>query len=241
MSVDPRVPESNPTIPPGDHTPGKESLDRAVLELQRRERELQKREQALKSGPDMAALRERAKTDRDGLLKELGLDGIAVAATEEVDPVSSLQARLEAFEKAQREREEKERADREFEQFKSKFQEKAADYEFSSLLGKDKDLFDYVYSQRGEDGSYPDWEESAKQLEETIIGQLKTLSQAKKFAGLFAQAGVKHPLDSKATLTSGDRPVSQSPYTTSHETTGESRQEQIDRLTSELNQRFRGN
>lgn len=224
--------QQSQTIPAGNHTAPAPSLDKAMIELQRREKALRDEQAKIKDAVSLSSLKERAAKDRNGLLKELGLDDLIQADPN--DPVAELKKQLEDMQNRQKSREEQEAQERMFQSFQSQFKEKSNDYELTSLLGREKDLFDYIHSNKTESGDLPDWTEAAKQLEDMILADLSKFKGSKKVMELFASQKPetpRHPLDNRATMTSTD---SQATAPNSNATPAPNRYQQLDQLKQHL-------
>ena len=206
---------SSQIVPPGNHTPGSnQSLEKQMLELARREKEVRKMQESLKGSVPLDSLRERAKTDRNGLLKELGLDDLIPQDAN--DPVSALQKQIQEMQKQNELKERQAQEARDFEQLKSQLSQKPDDYEGIRALQYENLVHDKIREYHAEHGEMPDAYQIAKQLEDTIFEQVSSLKGTKKFASLFESAGKpapqdKHPLDQSTTITSSDRTSTQQP------------------------------
>lgn len=206
---------SSQTVPAGNQTQASSNqpLEKQMLELARREKEVRKMQESLKGAVSVESLRERAQKDRNGLLKELGLDDLIQEDTN--DPVSALRKQIEDMQKAQQLKEQEEAYNREFESFKSQTKDKQDDYEIVSRLGYEKQLFDEMKAYRDQHGEMPDPAAIIKGLEDTIRNQLTALKDTKKFSDIFGSSTpapqAKHPLDQGSTLTNSDRTSTQQP------------------------------
>lgn len=207
--------QSSQHVPPGNQTAAQNAqpLEKQMLELARREKEVRKMQESLKGSVSFDSLKERAQKDRNGLLKELGLDDLIQEDTN--DPVSALRKQIEDMQKAQQLKEQEAEYNREFEAFKSQAKEKPEDYEIVSSLGYEKDVFDQIKAHMSQHGEMPDHNEIIKGLENTVRQQLTALKGVKKFSDIFGSTSpapqAKHPLDQGSTLTNSDRTSTQQP------------------------------
>lgn len=221
---------SSQTVPAGNHAaPNAQPLDKQILEIARREKELRKQQEALKGAVPIEALRERAKADRNSVLKELGLDDLV--KVDENDPVAAIKKQLEDMQRSQAERDRLEQEEKMYKSFRDEFSQKSDEFELSAKLGRDRDVFEAMLSNRDEDGNLPDWTQLAKQLEDNILAQVAQLKGSKKLAALLQDekpaTPQRHPLDTSTTLTSSDRTATQS---TQESSPALGRQQQLDQL-----------
>lgn len=205
---------SSQTVPAGNHTPGAgQPLEKQMLELARREKEVRKMQESLKGSVSLDSLKERAQKDRNGLLKELGLDDLIQEDTN--DPVAALRKQIEDMQLAQQRKEQEAEYNREFESFKSQAKEKPDDFEIVSSLGYEKQLFDEMKAHFAQHGEMPDPSTYIKGLEDTIRNQLTSLKGSKKFSDIFGSPTpapqARHPLDQGSTLSHSDRTSTQPP------------------------------
>lgn len=225
---------SSQTVPSGNHAPNAQPLDKQVLEIARREKELRKQQESLKGAVTFDSLKERAQKDRNGLLKELGLTDLI--QEDPNDPVAALKKQLEDMQRSQAEKDRQEQESKMYESFRTEFSQKSDEFELSSKLGRDRDVFEAMLAHEKESGERPDWTQLARQLEDNILAQLTQLKGSKKISEIFGSpenkaAPQRHPLDTSTTLTSSDRPVSQ-PANESAPTP--SRQQLIDQLSKQI-------
>lgn len=230
---------SSQIVPPGNQTqsngPTAPSLEKQMLELARREKEVRKQQEALKGMVSMESLREKAKSDKYSVLKELGLDDLIPKDAN--DPISALQKQIEDMkQQAESERQQKERTAR-LEALRNEIAGKTDDYELINALGYHEQVFDSVEGHRSEHGEMPDVHSYAKQLEDLLFQQIASAKGTKKVSGLFQQSEpkpgsqAKHPLDQSTTMTSSDRTSTQQPTDSAPSL---SRQQQIESLSKHI-------
>jgi len=221
-------------VPAGNHAPQAQPLDRALAELQRREKEIRKREESLKDSVSLSSLKDRAKSDHASVLKELGLDHLlGGSAPVENDPVADLRRQLEDMQNAQKAREQEAAREKAYQEFLNGFSQKKDDFELTHILGRERDVFE-AHLEPDEAGEPGNWENLASTLENNILEQVTKLLASKKVSALVKEKfgnQQRHPLDSSSTLTTGDKPNS---APTSNQPQGESRQQVLDRLASQI-------
>lgn len=192
---------------PGGNSTASTPYEKQVLELQRREKELRKQQEALKGSVSFDSLKERAKSDRAGLLRELGLDDLITEDSN--DPLTALKKQMDAMRNEQLEKDRAAQEDRDFESLTSQLRSKSDDYELITKLGSERQVFEAMKRYKAEHGEMPDAFEIAKQLEDATYGQLNALKGSKKLSELFKSESTpstpRHPLDQSSTMTSNDR------------------------------------
>lgn len=205
---------SSQTVPAGNQTQANQvdaRPEKQLLELQRREKEVRKMQESLKGAVPFETLKERAKSDRNNLLRELGLDDLITE--DDKDPVVSLRKEMEALKAAAQKREQEEIDARSRNEFKSKLQEKKDEFELLMKLGYEDKAYELFKNMDSEAGEPKDPFSVAKQLEDAIFNDISALKDSKKFAGLFkpepSQSNQRHPLDNNSTINSSDRTQTQ--------------------------------
>lgn len=196
-------------VPPGNHTTAAPPLEKQLLALQQRERALQKREAEIKNMVSLDSLKERAKADRAGLLKELGMEDLA-PQPDPNDPMASMKKQLQDLQDklANDARQKEEQAY--FDSIRSGLREKGDEYELLDKLGMYDSLFDNIRSHAAQHNEMPDHFEFAKQMQANLIDGIKKALGTKAMAPILQEFmpkpqsnTTKHPLDSSNTFNSG--------------------------------------
>ncbi len=203
--LNPQTTPNQQNVPAGNHTPQAVPMEKSLIELQKREKELVKREAALKGAVPFESLKERAQKDRNGLLRELGLDDLITEDTN--DPVVALRKEMEAMKAAAQKKEQDEIESRERQALKSKLHEKKDDIESVVALGYEDRVFEMLRNHDAEAGE-PDPYSYAKQLEDAIYKDIEALKGTKRFSDFIKSVSStqpRHPLDTNATINSSDR------------------------------------
>lgn len=205
-------------VAPGSNQTASDPLfEKRVLALQQRERELTKREAALKDAFSLDQLKDMARKDRKGLFDKLGIDPSA-PDEDPNDPMVAMRREIQEL-KAQKEAEQRAKEDRDFaDSVRSKLSEKSENYELIDKLGAYDELINYLRNNKAEDGSSLDVYQIADVLEQNLYQKLEPVKTAKKLAPWFEKSSqtespapykTNHPLDSKQTMTSLDRGITE--------------------------------
>jgi hypothetical protein len=220
MTTQANVPVGSQQAPAGNQTQADPLFEKRVLELQRRENELRKAQAAMKDHVSWDQLKEMSKKDRKGLFEKLGIDA-ASPLEDPSDPLVDLRNQVKSL-MSQKEAEEKARQTEEFRKtVRDQLSANSEKYELIELLGAHDQLFDYLESNKNEDGSLLDPLPVADLLEENLYKRLESVKPAKKLAPWFDKSAssqnpfsppkTDHPLDTKHTLTSTDHSSSSKP------------------------------
>lgn len=195
-------------VPPGNHAqPNDTSFEKRMAELARREKEVQKLKESLKDHVSLASIKDRAKTDRNSVLKELGMDDLIPQDAN--DPLTALQKRIDAMEAEKEQARQQQEQQKYKENLNERLKSKQDDFEFIHLLNLQDRVFDAIHKHYSETGEMPDEFGVASQIESLVQEQLNSVKGAKKLADWFKSAAQDnkpvHPLDKSQILNSSDR------------------------------------
>ncbi len=203
------VPPVSQEAPQGNHTPADNSFEKRMAELVRREKEIQKAKESLKGHVSLDSLKERAKQDRNSVLKELGMEDLIPKDAD--DPVSILQKRLDAMEAEKEQARQQQELERYKQGLNERLKSKQDDFEFVHLLNLQDRVFESIHQHYQTTGEMPDEFEMAGRIESLVQEQLNAVKSAKKLSDWFKSSASDqkpvHPLDKSQTLNSSDNAV----------------------------------